>query len=151
MDEGFKLLGLQTFSRLTTLNIQARHLSSFSDLPPTLKYLKIQFHYLTANKIPSDTTTFLHNTGDPKKTQWPLLKSVLIYGSVIKNLLKNNAICFSQAMTNGTWMHHSEREDPCCLVWISGNVEFTLQNKPFHSEGARLRPIADNAVSIFDN
>lgn len=137
LDENTKLPGLRRFSRLTTLNIEARHMSRFRDLPSTLQHLAIQFEgvfHSPANSLPYDLAEFLEDAANSQAAQWPSLRSVLFLGHVEKERLKRD-VAFRQAMITGTWMQHNEQESPCCLVWYSGDIQFTIRSRYLHSNG----------------
>lgn len=135
MDASLKFLGLRSFERLATLKIEARHLTSFHDLPPTLKHLTILFEAIyssPAESLPSDLAEFVQRTENPQKTPWPSLKSIHFNGFFQRDRLEKDAL-FRQAIMTGTWMYHSVRKGPCCLVWRSYDVEFTLKDPLLHN------------------
>ncbi|CAO2658371.1 Nn.00g060940.m01.CDS01 [Neocucurbitaria sp. VM-36] len=135
MKADLKFSGLRNFGRLAILKIEARHMTSFHDLPPTLKHLTLMFkatYSLPAKSLPSDLAEFFQSTEDPQKTPWLSLRSMQFKGVFDRDKIEKDAL-FRQAIANGTWICHSERQDPCCLVWRSGNVEFTLKDPVMHN------------------
>jgi len=134
MNKHFKFPELRNSTRLTTLTIEARHLRNFHDLPPRLKHLTILFGSTSgspAQSLPLGLAEFVESVADLQPMPWCSLKSVLLEGSFDKNRWEKDAV-LRQAIATGKWVRHGGCRDVCCLVWRSGDIDFTLRSKFLH-------------------
>lgn len=129
MGANFKFSGLQTLNHLVSLNMDASYMSSFQALPSTLEYLTVRIRSMKA--LPSDLAEFVQETANPRKTQWLSLISVHFDIAFEKARWQTSDV-FHQAVSIGKWINHGPWEDPCCFVWRSGDINFTVRNPMLH-------------------